>query len=1110
MKKILAIILLLAATAFGQIVGPFTLGVDTTGDTTVDKRVKSPSLLEGSNVTISVSGNKITLASTGGASSSDSLKVIASNGDSISSTNNRVYIVPSTNITITVANDTAYIASAGGASGTGDTVLIYQTNLGASITSISNTIALKPSTGIAITLANDTAYISSTIGASVDSTELDAGIVDSSHLQNGAVGREDLIDGIANSAKIQDTSIVAADIKDSTVTGAKIASLTIGGNNLAAGSVDSSKQVAGVTGQRNNSIDSTKIVDGSVSGADLHGSGIDSTKMVAGGTAIRNGVIDSTKMSLTALAALRNNSIDSNKVVDGSLIGSDIKNQTLNKSDLDTTAQFPFAAAFHSTSAIAESAYITIRYMTVHAGDSVGRAVDSIGIDTTGDGNVDKYLYPASLREGTNTTFSVSGDMLTISATGAGGTSDSIGIDTTGDATADIYIYPAVISEGTNTTLSVSGDVVTISATGAGGTSDSVCWDTSAGAGTDAYTYPTKIIEGTYTKVTISGDNATLDIDTSQFYTMAVAKDTMALVIEDSLDEYYDTTLASGVMKIDTGDVVTVRHPIFKEGSNINISRASSGDTITLSSTGAGTLGDSVSWGELDGAAKDSIDIKADTTFVRTEIEDSLDEYTPTADIPLAVGNFIDSTTLDTIQNAHKAVLSDSTNKITDQSINKTDIDTTSSNIPFDGAFHITTAVAESAYASQRTVYRGDSAQADTGITITAGDGLTGGGNLQANRTLAVGAGTGISVSADAVSATLGTSIDSSEINPGTIDSTHIQNGTVAGEDLKDSTITGVKIASLTVGTNNIAAGAVDSSKQVAGVSGQRNNSIDSTKIVDGSVSGGDIHNASLDSTKMSSTALSALRNNSVDSNKIVDGTVINADIKNGTIDSVKQVAGVAGQRNNSVDSTKIVDGSISGADIRGSAVDSSKLAAGALALRNNSVDSNKVAADNLAPSDINWDFEWVYLTQVHGFNKITEDSVYLNDFVMYGDTAYLAADSCAGIVSISSDTFSIVGNIPYGGTIDSLEMLAYCMGSTSIDTINFYGPDRSNGFNMGDSSYWGSGSNLTGALSIRKYSFTNDISALAGDRFRLMLIVNFATDNDIVKIGWVRLRLKR
>ena len=45
--------------------------------------------------------------------------------------------------------------------------------------------------------------------------------------------------------------------------------------------------------------------------------------------------------------------------------------------------------------------------------------------------------------------------------------------------------------------------------------------------------------------------------------------------------------------------------------------------------------------------------------------------------------------------------------------------------------------------------------KADKSITITAGNGLTGGGTLEANRTIAVGAGTGITVAANSVSAAL-------------------------------------------------------------------------------------------------------------------------------------------------------------------------------------------------------------------------------------------------------------------------------------------------------------------------------------------------------------------
>ena len=47
------------------------------------------------------------------------------------------------------------------------------------------------------------------------------------------------------------------------------------------------------------------------------------------------------------------------------------------------------------------------------------------------------------------------------------------------------------------------------------------------------------------------------------------------------------------------------------------------------------------------------------------------------------------------------------------------------------------------------------SAKADKTLTLTAGNGLTGGGDLSANRTFAVGAGTGITVNADDVAINL-------------------------------------------------------------------------------------------------------------------------------------------------------------------------------------------------------------------------------------------------------------------------------------------------------------------------------------------------------------------
>ena len=88
-----------------------------------------------------------------------------------------------------------------------------------------------------------------------------------------------------------------------------------------------------------------------------------------------------------------------------------------------------------------------------------------------------------------------------------------------------------------------------------------------------------------------------------------------------------------------------------------------------------------------------------------------------------------------------------------------------------------------------------------TSRTITAGNGLTGGGNLTANRTLNVGAGSGISVSADAV-AHADTSTQASVNNSG---NTFIQDVTLDGF----GHVTGLTSGSVSVGdaTITIAAG---------------------------------------------------------------------------------------------------------------------------------------------------------------------------------------------------------------------------------------------------------------------------------------------------------------
>ena len=63
---------------------------------------------------------------------------------------------------------------------------------------------------------------------------------------------------------------------------------------------------------------------------------------------------------------------------------------------------------------------------------SPGGTSDSIGVDV-GSGAMDSWLYPAYLREGTNVTFTVTGDTLTIAGQVGAGTADTTWIHNDAD-----------------------------------------------------------------------------------------------------------------------------------------------------------------------------------------------------------------------------------------------------------------------------------------------------------------------------------------------------------------------------------------------------------------------------------------------------------------------------------------------------------------------------------------------------------------------------------------------------------------------------------------------------------------------------------------------------
>ncbi|MCH8295347.1 hypothetical protein IH992_30045, partial [Candidatus Poribacteria bacterium] len=89
------------------------------------------------------------------------------------------------------------------------------------------------------------------------------------------------------------------------------------------------------------------------------------------------------------------------------------------------------------------------------------------------------------------------------------------------------------------------------------------------------------------------------------------------------------------------------------------------------------------------------------------------------------------------------------------------------------------------------SIWKSFTQAADGGVTsVTPGDGLVGNALLTGDVILDVGAGDGISVAGDTISATLGTSISGSELENNAVNSAKIQDGTITSADIQDNTIT--------------------------------------------------------------------------------------------------------------------------------------------------------------------------------------------------------------------------------------------------------------------------------------------------------------------------------
>ena len=165
-------------------------------------------------------------------------------------------------------------------------------------------------------------------------------------------------------------------------------------------------------------------------------------------------------------------------------------------------------------------------------------------------------------------------------------------------------------------------------------------------------------------------------------------------------------------------------------------------------------------------------------------------------------------------------------------------------------------------------------------VTMTAGDGLTGGGTIASTRTFAVGAGTGITVNANDVQITdggVGTTqlaadavtgakiaddaIDSEHYVDGSIDTAHIGNLQVTTAKIAADAITGAKIADDAIDSEHYTDGSIDTAHLAAdAVTGAKiaDDAIDSEHYTDGSIDAAHIASSAVTEVKRSRTVATA------------------------------------------------------------------------------------------------------------------------------------------------------------------------------------------------------------------------------------------------------------
>jgi len=155
-------------------------------------------------------------------------------------------------------------------------------------------------------------------------------------------------------------------------------------------------------------------------------------------------------------------------------------------------------------------------------------------------------------------------------------------------------------------------------------------------------------------------------------------------------------------------------------------------------------------------------------------------------------------------------------------------------------------------------------------VTMTAGDGLTGGGTIAATRTFAVGAGTGITVNANDVQISDGgvdttqlaaDAVTGAKIADDAIDSEHYVDGSIDTAHIAADAVTGAKIADDAIDSEHYTDGSIDTAHLAAdAVTGAKiaDDAINSEHYTDGSIDAAHIASSAVTEVKRSRTVATA------------------------------------------------------------------------------------------------------------------------------------------------------------------------------------------------------------------------------------------------------------